>query len=160
MARYFTRSDRENIIKICTIEGTLKSMIEEMAEHNRPGSWLKGLRTAHTWISKINQSMADESSDEELKKLWKYFQKFEIRMMPQHEAKAIMDQEDLVTVQREGINDMAEGILSSQCDGCTKTDHLSCKYRKALMSCNIPAWDFETPAAQCQYKFNSEEWSK
>jgi hypothetical protein len=153
MPRYFTKADRENIIKLSAVEGSLQIMIHEMAEHNRPATWLKALRMAHTWSGKANQLMADECSDEDLKKLWKYFKNYELKMIPGHEAKSVIDQEDLTTVNKEGLNDMAEAVLSVKCSGCTLADHQSCKYRKALMGAGVPAWDHETPDDQCQYKY-------
>jgi Family of unknown function (DUF5651) len=153
MARYFTKHDRENIIKLSTVEGTLKIMIHEMAEHERPAAWLKALRMAHTWAGKANQLMADDCSDDELKKLWRYFDQYELKMLPGHEAKRIREQEDLTTVSKEGLNDMAEAVLTVKCDGCTIEHHKSCRFRDALMGAGVPAWDHETPDDQCQYKY-------
>lgn len=141
MARYFTKHDRENIIKLSTVEGLLQIMVHEMSEHKRPKEWLKALRMAHTWAGKANQMMADDCSDEELKKLWKYYEKYELMMLPNYEAKKVIEEEGLTTVSKEGINDMAEAVLTVKCDGCQITDHKSCKYRKALMGSGVPAWD-------------------
>jgi hypothetical protein len=154
---HFTKHDRENIIKLNAVEGTLKVMVNQMAAHKRPSDWLKALRMAHTWSGKANQMMADCCTDDELKKVWKYFNTYEIKLMPGYEAKQIMDQEDLVTVSRDGLNDMACAILELKCDGCSITDHNGCKFKRALQGALIPAWEEPIPAEQCPYKYNSEE---
>lgn len=159
MARYFTKHDRENIVRLSTVEGTLKIIINEMDAHGRPKEWLKALRMSHTWAGKANQMMADDCSDEELKKLWRYYERYELKMLPvgSYQAKQATEQEDLTVVSKEGLNDMAEAVLSVKCDGCTIEHFKACRFRDALMGAGVPAWDHETPDDQCQYKYKTEK---
>lgn len=155
MARYFTSKDRDHVIKVSTIWGTLNKITEEMAAHNRPKEWLKALRTAKTWVDKANKLMAAECSDQELLKLWKYYEKFEVMLLPGHEAKQVAKDQDLIMMSRDAVFDLAAEILDLKCDGCQITDHGSCKYRKTMMAAGVVAWEDQDPEI-CQYYYNSK----
>ena len=148
---YLTKADRESIILLVGIEGALTELEEKWVEYNRPKTWIKALRMAKTWVGKISDAIAEMISKEDKLKTYSMLSKYQVILVPNAEAKQILKSEEMISVHNDVLNDLAEAVMISQCDGCNKEEFESCKYRTALMDASIPAFDAE--AVGCQYKY-------
>lgn len=149
--RYMTKDDRDNIIRICGAEGLLEKIIGEMAKNQRPREWIRNLRTAKTFIGKANDLIAQECSDEDLKKTWARMKKHEIVIVPNDSLKRELQSKAIYPLTEEVWADLTESVLDAKCTGCRIVDHGSCKTRAALQAAGVPPYEDPVPEDRCQY---------
>jgi hypothetical protein len=150
--RYFTKADRENIVFLCTFDGKIQEIRDNMANHNRPEEWIQELDEICSRMKKLNEMIAESCSDEELKKSWKVIQGYNVILVPNNQIKQYFDQDKMVHFPVDSRDDMAEAVLRAKCRGCKIKHHERCKFRKALMTVGIPPAEDPTPEGVCQYK--------
>lgn len=170
MNTYLSRTEKVLMTRTMLLSGLLEKSIEEYQKSRHTDTlFMRGLRTANTWLKKALDRRFEFLDRDAMKDFIRHVHHMDTIFIPNDKAKAEYDKlkemQDSIHLSADTFAELYSAIIPYACAKCKrKQDFRKCKLREIFMRTGILPVD-STATTACQYDYQAagvdlSEWAR
>ena len=168
MNTYFSRNEKILMTRVMLLSGLLMATIKEYEKGTPDGKFMRGLRTANTWLEKALDRRFEFLDKDAVKDFMRHVAHMELLFVPNDKAKkerkVLKEMQDSLYMSAETFSRLYSSIIPFTCCNCRMKDFRKCMIREEFMRIGVLPIDTKAKDA-CQYDYKAAgidllEWAR
>ena len=168
MNTYFSRNEKILMTRVMILSGLLMETIKEYEKGTPDGKFMRGLRTANTWLEKALDRRFEFLDKDAVKDFIRHVEHMDLLFVPNDKAKKerkeLQEMQDSLYMSAETFSRLYSSIIPFTCCNCRMKDFRKCMIREEFMRIGVLPIDTKAKDS-CQYDYKAAgidllEWAR